>query len=1107
MKHLFIYILCSILCCGAYAQTNAQSPPPGVKFRTMKAEKAMRSGKFGKEAAFMQQQKAAKIAPQAKSQSSLLRNRIGKPVPVMAPRLQSAKPIEGDQARIILNVQSDWGDGSGYQVILDKECEITSMQSLDEIFAAADYTIPENAVLLENFLMAGESASIDIPAGEYDFYVFNPTPSSGTVYIAGGESVGDNYYFRGGVEYIFTVNVLASGSGDLVEISTDSPVEIGVSEILSPVSSKDLGAEESVTAKIFNSGTEEITSFVATMTVDGGQPVSETVNTAIAPGDSIEYTFTAKADLSAAGVHSLAVSVEHEKDGLPTNNSVTTRIIHIAAVEAPYVCAFDNESCINEWTIIDANNDGYTWTISLDEQCAKILYNSLNKTDDYLVTVCPIILGAGTNNIALEYNAMSSSYYESFEILYGKTSNVNEMTVLKKYENFPASEEILTAIVNFETEEAGEYFFAIHATSEADQMGFEIYNVAISEGAYIGEPDLTLDKVIMPLPSCSLGDAEKVSAKISNKGTAGAIGFTLEYSVNGEAKGSQTYEVAVPVGETVTVDIDANLDLSATGKHLVGINITNVTPEVGQNPEAITDNNYAESYTTHFTPTDVPFIVDFTDENQRNEWASDESWLYDGDYYNALYCYGTTPLVSRGVNLKAGETYRISYNYMAGMFYFLWVIYDNYDIIIGKDGTPLSEWSTLASFTDVYTDDVFTDNEVTFTVPSDGVYSLGFKQDLPQATLMLSSVTIDKVSPYDAKITGISSLPSMLPKSQAENLTIDVAVKNNGSETISGDVAITISGKEVGTAKFENIPASETSIVSVPVTIGDIPTGNTTVEAEATIDGHDDTNTADNVASVSLAITEDVYAYDYTTDDMYNEYNAIGTGDGYPCTAGIIFHINKEASLKGMSIGWGIVTGEQIGLAAYKWDATAQPDAEGYLPVGEEVFSTTADQGTSIGQIEYKFDESATLTPGDYILTVSYTGYALATDQIAPGQLYLLVDNEGTLNALDQTPVGLGTPAIRAILGESGTVGIGTIEANAKAPAIVYDAASKTIVATSPASAIKSLTVYSASGTQMGNKAGSTNVCRYDASRLAPGVYVVQMNTADGIVTSKLAIK
>lgn len=1064
----------------------------------------MRSGKFGKKDAFMQQQKASKTAPQAKTQNDLRRNRIGKPVSVPAPRLQSAKAIEGDQARITLYVQTDWGDGSGYQLILDKECEITGTTSLDEIFAAADYTIPSDAALLENFLMAGESASVDIPAGEYDFYVFNPTPSDGTVYIAGGESVGDNFYFRGGVEYVFTINVDLA-AGDNVEITTDSPVEIGVSEIISPVTGNNLGAEESVTARIFNNGTEEVTSFTATYTLDGGQPVSETANTAIAPGGSIDYTFTAKADLSAAGVHYVTVSVDNEKDGLASNNSATAKVIHIAPVAAPYVCEFDSDACVDEWSIIDANNDGSTWAIYPDEKMAQMLYNSYNKSDDYLVTVCPVTLGAGANNIAINYNAMGEGYYESFEILYGKTNDVNEMAILKKFENFTRSEDVVNGVANFNTEEAGDYYFAIHATSEPDQWGIYLYKVAVSEGEFKGEPDLTVDKVVLPISSCSLGSSEKVSAIISNKGTADAIGFTLEYIVNGESKGTQTYDTVIPSSETMEVNIDAGFDLSAAGKYEIGVKITDVIPDEGQNPETVTDNNYAEASTTHYTPTDVPFNVNFADESQRGEWASDDSWIYDGEYYNALYCNGTTPLVSRGINLKAGKTYRMSYNYMAGMFYFIFVISENYDIIMGKDGAPLSEWETVSSFTDVYTEDVFTDNEVIFTVPTDGVYSLGFKQDTPQATFMLNSVSIAEVDPYDVTTTSIAGLPSMLPKSQAENLAVDVAVKNNGSETISGTIAVKISGKEVGSAKFENIPATESTTVSIPITVDGIATGNTTVEAEATIDGHDDTNTADNVASVPLAITEDVYAYDYTTDDMYNEYNAIGVGDGYPCTAGIIFHINNAAVLKGMSIGWGIASGEQIGLAAYKWDATAQPDVEGYLPVGEEVFSATADQGTSIGQIEYDFDELAILEPGDYMLTVSYTGYALATDQIAPGQLYLLVDNEGTTVALDQTSVGLGTPAIRAILGE--TTGIGTISANTKAPTLVYAAASKTIVAISPTSAIKSLTIYSASGTHMGSKAGSTSVCRYDASRLAPGVYIARMETTDGVVTSKLAVK
>lgn len=1104
MKHLFIYILCSILCCGAYAQTNAQSPPPGVKFRTMKAEKAMRSGKFGKNIAAMQQ-KAQKVAPVAKTQSALLRNRIGNPVRVNAPKMVNARPIASDQARITLYVETDWGDGSGYQLVLDRDCGIYGTTSLDEIFGAADYLIPENATVLEGFMVAGESASIDVPAGEYDFYVFNPTPSSGTVYIAGGESQGDNYYFRGGYEYVFTVNLLTSG--DNVELTCDSPVELGVSEITAPESGKELTDAEDVTAKIYNNGTEEVTSFVAKMTVDGGETVSETVDTPIAPGESINYTFKAKADLSAPGTHTVTVAVDNDKDGLAGNNSVTKKIIHIAALPSPYVCEFDTEDCADEWNIIDANNDATTWAISLEGQSAQILYNATNASDDYLVTVCPVKLSAGTNKVVLDYNAMGSGYYESFEVLYGKTDDVSEMTVLKKFDSFTANEEApYVGVINFDTTEDGEYYFAIHATSEANQYGIFIYRVEISEGVYVGTPDLSVDKVTLPISSCSLGEAEKASAVVSNKGTADAKDFTVEYSVNGTVKGTQKYDMVVPTGGSVEITLDETIDMSAAGKYEVGIKVTDVTPADGQNPEEVTDNNYKASTATHYTPTDIPFTVDFTDEGQRGEWASDDSWAYDSEYYNALYCNGTTPLVSRGMNLKAGKAYRLSYNYMAGMFYFIFAVYDNYDIIIGKDGTPVSEWSTVESFTDIYTEDVFTDNAVTFTVPSDGVYSLGFKQDLPQATFMLRSASVTEVAPYDVTVTGVTSLPSKLPKSQAEGLTVGVSVKNNGSEPASGTVSLTIGDKEIGTATFTDIPATETETVNVPVTLSEVDPGMAEIKAEATIDGEEDNNPTDNAASVSLEVTDDVYAYDYVTDGMYDEYHAIGVGEDYPCTAGIVFHINNETEVKGISVGWGVVSGEQIGLAIYKWDATATPDAEGYLPIGEEVCSTTADQGNSTGQIDYMFDEPTKLEPGDYMFTVSYTGYALAVDNVTPGQLYLLMDNNGTLAALDQTAAGLGTPAIRALLGY-GTVGVNTIETAAKTPAITYDTASKTIVASSPASAIKSLEVYSASGSKMGSKATSTSVCRYDASRLAPGVYVVKMRTADGVVTSKLAIK
>lgn len=774
-------------------------------------------------------------------------------------------------------------------------------------------------------MIAGESSSIDVPAGRYDFFVFNPMPSNETVYVAEGESEGGSYYFKGGYEYVFTVNVDTDKNRDNVELTCDSPVEIGVSEITAPVSGFGLTANENVTAKIYNSGSQDVTSFVAKFAVDGKDTVSETVNKPIAVGETIDYTFNAKADLSAPGIHNVTVAVENDQDGLDGNNSITERVHHLLAVNAPYICTFDSESSLDEWYIVDANNDGTTWNFSLENKDVEILYNSKHPTDDYLITMNPVTLPAGNNRVVVDYNAKGSSYLESFEVLYGKTSDVNEMTVLKSFDDFTKGDEPYQGIINFDTPENGDYYFAIHAKSKTNQFGMSIYRFEVSEGVYVGEPDLSLDKVILPVSSCSLGTSEKVSAVISNVGTGNAKDFTLEYSVNGTVQGTQKFDVAIPIEGSTEVTIDAPIDMSALGKFNVSVNIIDVTPADGQNPEVVTDNNSAESSTTHYTPTDVPFVVDFSDESQRENWASDDSWGYEGSYNYAMYCKGTTPLVSRGINMKAGTTYRLTYDYMAGMSYIFFSLTDDYDILIGKDGTPFSEWETLASYTDVYTNDVFVNDELSFTVPSDGIYSIAFKQDVPQSTFMLKTASITAIEPYDLAITGISSMPSKLPKSQAENFMVGVNVKNNGSESTLGTVAITVAGKEVGTTKFD-IAVGETQVVEVPVTLTDVTVGMIDLDAEVTVDGSDDSNPADNTASASLELTDDVYAYDYVTDDMYTANYVIGVGDDTSCTAAVVFHINKTTDLKALSIGWGLASDSPVFLEGYKFDPNATPD-------------------------------------------------------------------------------------------------------------------------------------------------------------------------------------
>lgn len=1105
MKHLFIYILCAFMCCGAYAQSTMTSPPPaGVKMKALKAAEARITGRPGLLQKLQKQQMAAKSVRSDDGKLYAGLRRMGRPMRVAAVKAPAAAPVADDMARITVNVESDWGDGSGYQMLLDADCTILDLQYVDEIFAESEYMLPENAGMFENWLVAGQTASVDIPAGKYDYVVFNPTPSDNTYYIANGESSGDAYEFKGGCEYVFTITV--GMSGDNVAITSNSPVSIGVSGITAPVSGEGLTAAEAVTATIFNNGTEAVSSFTATLTVDGGTPVAETVSQEIAPGATLDYTFTATADLSAPGMHTVTVAVDHEDDALAGDNTFTAKVNHVAPIPAPYTCSFDEEADVDEWTTVDGNMDGDTWNIQFTEGYAQIIYNAYMALDDYLVTVNPIALKAGTNKVVIDYNAQSDGYYESFEVLYGKTSNVEDMTVLRTVDDFAMSENGYVLPVNFDIEEDGAYFFAIHATSEADQMGILINSVEISEGAYKGTPDLVIDKVQMPLSSCSLGDGEKVVVVVSNNGTADAKGFTLAYTVNGGQETSrECADVAVPAGGSVEVEL-AGFDFSGEGKYTVAVEITDVTPADGQNEETVTDNNSAEGTVTHYTPTDVPFTVVFSDPDQRDEWASDESWVYDGDYNFGMYCVGTTPLVSRGVNLEAGKRYRISYNYMAGMYYFFFVVYDSYDIVVGKDGAPLSDWETVASFTDVYTNDAFADNDVTFTVPADGVYSIGFKQDVPQGVFTLASVSVTEVTSYDVTLSSVTGLPSMLPKAQAEGMEIAVPVKNNGAESVSGTVSVTFNGTAVGSAAFTGLAPDATETVSVPVVAQGLEAGSVSVEVEAVIDGQEDSNPADNSVTAGLEITDKVYAYDYVTDDMYNEMYAIGVQDGGAATAGIPFLINAETTLEGVSVGWGVADGQQIGLCVYKWDPTAIYQ-DGVIEVGDEVYTTTADQGTSTEQVDYLFDEPVTLEPGYYFIGVTYAGYALAVDNVAPGQLYLLDTDYEVPLAIDQSGANLGTPAIRAILDSGELSGIGNVDVSAGTSSLVYDEATKTVTAVSPSGSETSLAVYAASGAMTGGVSSDSGSCVFDASSLAPGVYVAKMTSGDYAETSKFVVK
>ena len=136
---------------------------------------------------------------------------------------------QGD-VTVILEAHNVWGDGSGYQLLLDKDhntfgtafpasgywtkdCNVPA-----DLFKEFEYNVPADAdpsCTPKHMVMDGE-VTIKMPAGTYDYVVAAPQAGE-KIWIAGnggtGKSRADDFVFEAGKTYRFLMKRFGSGDG------------------------------------------------------------------------------------------------------------------------------------------------------------------------------------------------------------------------------------------------------------------------------------------------------------------------------------------------------------------------------------------------------------------------------------------------------------------------------------------------------------------------------------------------------------------------------------------------------------------------------------------------------------------------------------------------------------------------------------------------------------------------------------------------------------------------------------------------------------------------------------------------------------------------------
>ena len=144
-------------------------------------------------------------------------------------------PSDPDNVTITLTAGDVWGDGSGYQMLLDADATAygtiiptegaltSSGDASASVYEAFEYKIPTNAdgsLSTEN-IVVNNSITIEIPAGTYDWCITNPTAGDRMWIVSAGNVGGraNDYVFEAGHNYEFTVSF--GGSNDRVDVTID----------------------------------------------------------------------------------------------------------------------------------------------------------------------------------------------------------------------------------------------------------------------------------------------------------------------------------------------------------------------------------------------------------------------------------------------------------------------------------------------------------------------------------------------------------------------------------------------------------------------------------------------------------------------------------------------------------------------------------------------------------------------------------------------------------------------------------------------------------------------------------------------------------------------
>ncbi|WP_317130885.1 CARDB domain-containing protein, partial [Paucihalobacter ruber] len=292
----------------------------------------------------------------------------------------------------------------GYQFALETFGERPTVQVSNATYSNIDFNSFD-----VNFIKGDGSRRLvlarvgsPVNAGPADFtsYIANNTFGQGDQIGSGNYVVyndfGENFSLQGldpAVTYYFAFfEYSLSLDGELylspAYTSTQSSktiVDLGVSQIISPVSSCELSTQETVTVEISNYSAFPVDGFQVAYSINDGEPIIENITgtNTITGNGKLTYSFQAKIDLSIDGIYQLKAYTIVGEDIDLSNDSLTVSVENFP--EMTTTISPDATICKGESILLEATGGvAYSWSNGFVNPSISV---SPNETTTYTVVI------------------------------------------------------------------------------------------------------------------------------------------------------------------------------------------------------------------------------------------------------------------------------------------------------------------------------------------------------------------------------------------------------------------------------------------------------------------------------------------------------------------------------------------------------------------------------------------------------------------------------------------------------------------------------------------------------------------------------------------------